>query len=903
MTTTLGAGFDRQSISLNSSACKIAVVIIVFLISFLTFAVSFSEAQVASDFTLTATPASVRIARNGKGSVIITTAILHGFQSSVALAATGAPAGITLGYSRSSIASPGAGSSALTFSVSKLTPLGTYPITVTAGAGATTHTATVTLTVVESLSLPTGFGWYQLANTNMTSVCLGNVADGMYSDTTMTTTKNYDFDCYQIVPWSSGVGDTVGNRMIVWGGGHSDYAGDEVQALGLTSNPPAWTEFLSPTYPVPWTGDGKNWEGLNPYFVRAADGGTMQQGATPASRHTYAGVVFVPTAGTAGRMYSFGGSLANAGGYSAEIWYLDMASGTWTLTEPYSQLSASTHYTTAYNPTTGHVIVYDAGTNLYDYNPSGSALSLVTGNFPGAGIALSPSVYGEGDGSTSAVDPVNNQLVVVWATDCTTSSVGSCVPNNPGYPTVPNYTDITLTSLTTYATTDITSTAGCDLVYRNGGIAWDSELGLMVGYPGGGNQVYLLNTGAQNVVTPFGTVASHQCLDVPISLNPSPVKGVDYPQDPEGTPNGDNIGIYGRFAYLPSLDMFGMVNDGTQNAWTLQLTGGSPAPNFTVSISPIAVPVQQGSQGTATVSTTVSGGFNNAISLSAVGVPAGTTVSFSPSTIAAPGAGNSTMTFNVGASTVVGTYPITVSVNGGGDTQNPIATLIVTSSGQPNFTLAALPASLSVAQGNQGTSTITATIVGSFNSAISLSASGVPSGTTVSFNPQIIPAPGAGSSTMNITVGSSTATGTYPITVTGNGGGIQQTTTFTLTVIQQGSSFAISASPALLSIPQGNQGTSTITTTLSGGFNSAVTLSASGVPSGTTVSFNPNPIPAPGSGNSTMTVTVGSNTSSGTYPITVTGNGGGVQQSTTVTLTVTTGGANFSIPPEAAACP
>jgi len=99
--------------------------------------------------------------------------------------------------------------------------------------------------------------------------------------------------------------------------------------------------------------------------------------------------------------------------------------------------------------------------------------------------------------------------------------------------------------------------------------------------------------------------------------------------------------------------------------------------------------------------------------------------------------------------------------------------------------------------------------------------------------------------------------------------------------------YTISASPASLSVQQGNQGTSTITTTISGGFNSAITLSASGMPSGTTVSFNPNPIPAPGSGSSTMTITVGASTPTGTYPITVTGNGGGIQHNTTVTLTVT----------------
>jgi hypothetical protein len=87
---------------------------------------------------------------------------------------------------------------------------------------------------------------------------------------------------------------------------------------------------------------------------------------------------------------------------------------------------------------------------------------------------------------------------------------------------------------------------------------------------------------------------------------------------------------------------------------------------------------------------------------------------------------------------------------------------------------------------------------------------------------------------------------------------------------------------------QGNQGTSTITTTVSGGFNSSISLSASGAPSGTTVSFNPSTIAAPGGSNSTMTITVGASTATGTYPITVTGNGGGIQQNVTITLVVAT---------------
>jgi chitodextrinase len=103
-------------------------------------------------------------------------------------------------------------------------------------------------------------------------------------------------------------------------------------------------------------------------------------------------------------------------------------------------------------------------------------------------------------------------------------------------------------------------------------------------------------------------------------------------------------------------------------------------------------------------------------------------------------------------------------------------------SGSPNFTLSSSPGSLILAPGNQGSSTITSTISNGFSNAVSLTASGVPSGTTVSFNPSTIAAPGGGTSTMSVTVGSGTAIGSYTITVTGNGGGIQQTATVTLTV-------------------------------------------------------------------------------------------------------------------------
>jgi uncharacterized membrane protein len=322
--------------------------------------------------------------------------------------------------------------------------------------------------------------------------------------------------------------------------------------------------------------------------------------------------------------------------------------------------------------------------------------------------------------------------------------------------------------------------------------------------------------------------------------------------------------------------------------FTLPLAGQG---TFTVTATPSALSIPQGNQETSTIATTISGGFNNGVSLSASGAPPGVAVSFNPSTIGAPGAGISTMTVSVIRLAQAGNYTITVNASGGGIKQTATVTLTVTAQGLPYFTLSASPSLLNIVQGTQGNSVLTTTVHNGFDHNITLSASGMPSGITVSFVPGIILSPGSGNSKMTISVSSSTPSGTYPITVTASGGGLFQNTAVTVMV----ASFTISASPASLSIAQGNQGTSQITTAISGGFNYSISLSASSMPTGTTVAFNPQTIPAPGAGNSIMTITVGNSTPVGTYPLTVTGSGGGLLQTVTVTLTVTGSGGGFTL--------
>jgi kumamolisin len=211
-----------------------------------------------------------------------------------------------------------------------------------------------------------------------------------------------------------------------------------------------------------------------------------------------------------------------------------------------------------------------------------------------------------------------------------------------------------------------------------------------------------------------------------------------------------------------------------------------------------------------------------------------------------------------------------------------ITALVGGSTGTPGFSLSASPSSVSIAQGKSGSTTITSSVTGGFDSAITLTASGQPSGVTITFSPTSIT--GAGSSTMNITVSSTATAGTYGITVTGTSGSTVETTNVSLTITATASGFSISASPTSITIDRSASGSVTITSTVTGGFDSAITLSATGEGSANTITFTPTSIT--GAGTSTMKITIGKSAATGTKTVTVTGTSGSTKHTATVTLTV-----------------
>ncbi|WP_301002435.1 fibronectin type III domain-containing protein [Capsulimonas corticalis] len=94
--------------------------------------------------------------------------------------------------------------------------------------------------------------------------------------------------------------------------------------------------------------------------------------------------------------------------------------------------------------------------------------------------------------------------------------------------------------------------------------------------------------------------------------------------------------------------------------------------------------------------------------------------------------------------------------------------------------------------------------------------------------------------------------------------------------------FSLAASPATLSVNQGATNTSTITVTNLNGFSGAVTLSASGLPTGVTATFGTNPT----TGTSVVTFSAAVTATVGAATVTITGTSSGVSHGATINLTV-----------------
>jgi len=402
----------------------------------------------------------------------------------------------------------------------------------------------------------------------------------------------------------------------------------------------------------------------------------------------------------------------------------------------------------------------------------------------------------------------------------------------------------------------------------------------------------------------------------------------------------------GFFDYFEGQE--GIAPNGIELHPIIDITFG---PNFSLSSSASSLTIPQGGAGSSTIVSSLSGNFNSSISLSASGLPSGATASFSPTSIAAPGSGSATLTISAGATTPVGTYNVLVNGSGGGQTHSVTINLTVSTGGNttqqllgnPGFESGSSnPAPWTVSAGVIDNSSFEAAHTGSWKAwlngygsahtdtllqSVSIPATAINAG--LSFWRHIDTAETTSTKvndTLKVQVRNSAGTVLATLATYSNldaAAGYTQVsfdlTTYKGQTIQiylvgtenqnlktsfvvddfalnattssgQAADFAMAAAPSALAVTAGNSGASTITITISGSFNSAIALSASGLPAGLIASFSPTSIAAPGPGSSTLTISVGSSTAAGAYSVVANGSGGGKTHSTTINLTVSAAG-------------
>ena len=291
--------------------------------------------------------------------------------------------------------------------------------------------------------------------------------------------------------WSGGALDTRRNRLLIWGGGHTNYRGNEVYAFDLESI--AWERLTDP--------------GLNP-----AAGRQVNDEGAPIARATYNGLAYIAHAD---RMFALGGDSADSAVTPDATWTFDLAANSWENRDPIGDRPPTwVGATSAYDPATRKVWWGEgrspANAGLYSYDFDLNRWTRHTPDF----------FYYQ----TSAVDTRRGRLVSAGDGKVFAHDV-----RGGGTPT-----------------RQVWRTTGGDalLAKANPGFDYDSAADRLVGW--GGGAVHVLHPGTK-------TWTSY-----------------DAPGAPPPTPNG----IFGRWRYVPSLDVFVVVTGIDENVHLYKLPEG-----------------------------------------------------------------------------------------------------------------------------------------------------------------------------------------------------------------------------------------------------------------------------------------------------------------------------------------
>jgi hypothetical protein len=250
-------------------------------------------------------------------------------------------------------------------------------------------------TLANAQSIPSTPGWFQIPNTKLADVCAYTHGFSQVGGAEGCPAITAD--------WSGGVFDTQRNRLIIWGGGHNGYYGNELYALDLNTS--TMQRLSAPGLPI----------GTYDTCQDAIVNGTQ-----PNSRHTYDGIEYLPNIDG---MWAYGGALAcGLGGVDLSLF---PAALTWIYhfdTQMWENRAATGAFpdpraglVSAYDPNTGKVFIHDLG-KLYTYTYAMSKYEQVN-----SASEWPPMDYH----MNAAIDPKRKRLVIIgggqeWIYDIST---------------------------------------------------------------------------------------------------------------------------------------------------------------------------------------------------------------------------------------------------------------------------------------------------------------------------------------------------------------------------------------------------------------------------------------------------------------------------------------------------
>jgi hypothetical protein len=307
----------------------------------------------------------------------------------------------------------------------------------------------------------------------------------------------------------------------------------------------------------------------------------------------------------------------------------------------------------------------------------------------------------------------------------------------------------------------------------------------------------------------------------------------------------------------------------------------APPPNFTLTATPGTESLVDGGAGEEiSVEAVASNGFTGTVKVAISGLPSGVTANPASLTLTPGTAQNVTLT--AAANATVGNA--TVTFTGTSGTLKHTATVALTTTAEPNFSLTATPATLSIQAGAAGKPvSVEAVAANGFTGTVTVAISGLPTGVTA--NPTSLTLTPGTAQSVTLTAAANATVGKATVTFTGTSGALTHTATVALTVTAA-ANFSLTATPATLSIQAGATGKPvSVEAVAANGFTGTVTVAFSGLPAGVTA--NPPTLTlTPGTAQS-VTLTAAANATVGKATVTFTGTSGALTHTATVALTVT----------------